>query len=195
MIQPNVVQNVDLVKLGAFRTFLEENPDKGQLKLEARAIYEGQVGRSTVHIGPYELDGNRVDRETRHYTIPFGAWREVEEAIGVEGPTDRYEPVEMALAATAACVINSISLNTARMGIDVQDIEVTIRSNVDPRVLFALKGPESHGSCMGALEYDVKVKGNISDEELETIKKLCEHSPVYGLVAEPIPLKANVTRD
>ena len=33
MIQANIVHNVDLVKLGAFRTFLEENPDKGQLKL------------------------------------------------------------------------------------------------------------------------------------------------------------------
>jgi uncharacterized OsmC-like protein len=195
MTQSNVVQNVDLDKLTAFRSFLKDNPDKGQLKLEARALYEGQVGRSTVHIGPYELDGNRVDRETRHYTIPFGAWREVEEAIGVEGPTDRYEPVEMALAATAACVINSISFNTARLGIDVQDMEITVRSNVDPRVLFAVKGPEEHGPCLGTVEYDVKVKGNISDEELETIKQLCEHSPVYGLLAEAIPLKANVTRD
>jgi len=190
----NVVQNVDLDKLDGFRTFLTDNPEKGRLKLEARAIYEGQVGRSTVHIGPYELDGSRIDRETRHYTIPFGAWREVEEAIGVEGPTDRYEPVEMALAATAACVVNSVSFNTARLGIDVQDLEVTVRSNVDPRVLFALKEPGEHGPCLGTVEYDVKVKGNISDEELDTIRQLCEHSPVYGLLVEAIPLVANVTR-
>ncbi len=195
MISSNIVQNVDLEKLQGFRSFLQDNPDKGKLVLEARALYEGQVGRSTVHIGPYELDGNRVDRETRHYTIPFGAWREVEEAIGVEGPTDRYEPVEMALAATAACVINSISFNTARLGIDVEDLEITVRSHVDPRVLFAVKGPESHGPCLGTIEYDVKVKGDISDEELETIKQLCEHSPVYGLLVEPIPLKANVVRE
>mgnify|MGYP001256205759 FL=1 len=102
-------EGVDLDKLNGFRDFLTENPDKGRLGLEVRAVYEGQAGRSTVHIGKYSIDGDVVDRETRHYTVPFGAWREVEELLGMEGPTDRMEPVEMALAATAACVVNSLT--------------------------------------------------------------------------------------
>ncbi len=187
-----VIQNVNIEKLEGFRTFLKENPEKVRLKLEAKGIYEGQVGRSTVHIGPYQLDDAKIDRETRHYTIPFGAWREVEEAMGIEGPTDRMEPVEMALAATASCVINSISLNTARLGIDVKELEVIVRSTIDPRVLFAIKGPEDHGSCIKSIDYDVKVQGNISKSELETIKQLCENSPVYGMLAIPIPMNANV---
>ncbi len=187
-----VIQNVNIEKLEGFRTFLKENPEKARLKLEARAIYEGQVGRSTVHIGPYQVDDDSFDRETRHYTIPFGAWREVEEAMGVEGPTDRMEPVEMALAATAACVINSISLNTVRLGIDVEGMEISVRSTIDPRVLFAVKGPEDHGSCIKSIDYDVKVRGDISDDELKTIKQLCEHSPVYGMLVIPIPMHANV---
>ena len=73
-------------------------------------------------------------------------------------------------------------------------MEVTVRTNVDPRVLFALKGPEEHGSCLGTMEYDVKVTGDLSDEDLNTIERLCKHSPVYGLIAESIPLKSNVTR-
>ena len=190
----SVVQNVNVEKLEEFRTFLKENPEKARLKLKARAIYEGQIGRSTVHIGPYQLDDDTFDRETRHYTIPFGAWREVEEAMGVQGPTDRMEPVEMALAATASCVVNSISFNTVRLGIDVEGLEVTVRSTIDPRVLFAIKGPEDHGSCIQSIDYAVKVQGDISDEDLETIKKLCEHSPVYGMLVEPIAMTANVGR-
>jgi len=188
----SVIQNVNIEKLEDFRTFLKENPEKARLKLEARAVYEGQVGRSTVHIGPYQLDDASFNRETRHYTIPFGAWREVEEAMGIEGPTDRMEPVEMALAATAACVINSISLNTVRMGINVEEMEICVRSTIDPRVLFAIRGPEDHGSCIKSIDYDVKVQGDISNDELETIRQLCKHSPVYGMLAIPIPMKANV---
>lgn len=187
-----VIQNVNIEKLEGFRTFLKENPEKARLKLEARAIYEGQVGRSTVHIGPYQLDDDSFDRETRHYTIPFGAWREVEEALGIEGPTDRMEPVEMALAATASCVVNSITLNAVRMGIKIDDLEISVRSTIDPRVLFAVRGPEDHGSCIKSIDYDVKVSGDISNEELKTIKQLCEHSPVYGMLAIPIPMHANV---
>ena len=112
--------------------------------------------------------------------------------MGVEGPTDRMEPVEMALAATASCVVNSISLNTGRLGIKVDSLEVRVRSTVDPRVLFAINGPEDYGSCIKSIEYDVKVQGDISDDELKTIKRLCEHSPVYIMMATPIPMTANV---
>ena len=189
-----VRQGVDIDKLESFRSLLEGNPEKIRLHLEAKAIYEGQAGRSLVHVGPFSLDDMAVDRPTRQYTFPFGAWKEVEETIGVEGPTDRMEPVEMALAATAACLINSITFNAARLGIDTAGLEITVRSTVDPRVLFAIKEPSEHKACMGTIEYDVKVTGDVSDEELETIHNLCKYSPVHGLMAEAIEINGNVVR-
>jgi len=190
----SMIDNIDVDKLEQFRSFLKDNPEKGRLSLEAKAVYESQAGRSTVHIGPYTLDDTHIDRSTRHYTIPFGAWREVEDIMGVGGPTDRMEPVEMALAATAACVVNAVSYNAVRLGIPIEGLEVKVRSKVDPRILFAIKGPEEHGSCLGKIEYDVDVQGDISDEQLETIKQLCIHSPVYGMLAESIPMAAHVKR-
>ncbi|MFC1666061.1 hypothetical protein ACFL17_10650 [Pseudomonadota bacterium] len=68
----------------------------------------------------------------RHYTLPFVAWRELDELTGVEGPTDRMDPVEMVLAATGACLINSISYDAGRLGIDTQGMEITINTFVDP---------------------------------------------------------------
>ncbi len=187
-------QHVDLEKHEQFRSFLKANPDKGRLRLEAKAIYEGQAGRSTVHVGPFGLDDQDIDRPTRHYTFPFGAWKEVEETIGVEGPTDRMEPVEMALAATAACLINSITFNAARLGIDTAGLEISVRSTVDPRVLFAVKEPSEHKACMGTIEYDVKVTGDVSDEDLVTIHNLCKYSPVHGLMNEAIEVSGKVVR-
>ena len=79
-----IVSGMDLDKLEAFRAALRERTVI--LGLGAHGVWEGHSGRSTVHIGPYELGGERIDRETRHYTIPYGAWKEVEEAIGFVGP-------------------------------------------------------------------------------------------------------------
>ena len=166
----NYVTGMDLDKLEAFRSALKKSPII--LGLEARGIWEGHSGRSTVHIGPYVLGGERIDRETRHYTIPYGAWREVEEAIGFEGPTDRVEPVEMALGAIAACLCNSIALNAPRNGIKLEGLEINVRTEIDPSVLFEVKGPESHTSCMPKIVSEVKVKGDISDDQLDTIKRL-----------------------
>ncbi len=188
----NYVTGMDLDKLEAFRSALKESPVV--LGLEARGIWEGHSGRSTIHIGPYELGGERIDRETRHYTIPYGAWREVEEAIGFEGPTDRSEPVEMALGAVAACLVNSIALNAPRNGINLEGLEVNVRTEIDPSVLFEIKGPESHTSCMPKIVSEVKVKGDISDDQLDTIKRLVSYSPVHGMIEYANTVESRVSR-
>ncbi len=187
----NIVSGMDIEKLEAFRTALNENPVI--LGLEARSVWEGHSGRSTVHIGPYEFGGNRIDRETRHYTIPYGAWKEVEEAIGFVGPTDRAEPVEMALGAVAACLCNSIALNAPRNGIDLEGLEISVRADVDPSVLFEVKGPESHTACIPKIVTEVKVKGNFTEEQLATIDRLVHYSPVHGMVEYANTVETKVT--
>ena len=187
-----ITSGMDLDKLEAFRSAIKENPVI--LGLEARGVWEGHSGRSTVHIGPYELGGNLIDRDTRHYTIPYGAWKEVEEEIGFVGPTDRAEPVEMALGAVAACLCNSIALNAPRHGINLEGLEVKVLTDLDPSVLFEVKGPESHTSCMPKITTEVKVKGDISDEQLETIERLVHYSPVHGMVEFPNKTESTVTR-
>lgn len=189
-----VRQKLNVETLEQFRGFLQENPEKGKLHLQVKAIYEGHAGRSTVHIGPYGLDEQRVDRQTRHYTFPFGAWREVEEMTGIEGPTDRIEPVEMTLAAMAACLINSITVNAARQGINTDGLEINIRTTVDPRIMLDLQDPDDHTSGLGSIEYDVEVSDDVSDEDLQTIKKLCRHSPVHGLIERSVNISGEVRR-
>ena len=187
-----IVAGMDLEKLEAFRTALRENPVV--LGLEARGVWEGHSGRSTIHIGPFNIGGERIKRDTRHYTIPYGAWKEVEEAVGFVGPTDRAEPVEMALGAVAACLVNSIALNAPRNGIDLQGLEIKVRTDIDPSVLFEVKGPESHTSCMPKIRTDIKVKGDLSDEQLATIERLIHYSPVHGMVEYANEVEAKVTR-
>ena len=188
----NIKHGMDLDKLEAFRSALNENPII--LGLEARGIWEGHSGRSTVHIGPYELGGEMIDRDTRHYTIPYGAWKEVEEAIGFVGPTDRVEPVEMALGAVAACLCNSIALNAPRNGIDLDGLEVKVHADIDPSVLFEVKGPESHTSCLPKIISEVTVKGDISDEQLKTIERLVHYSPVHGMMEYANTVESKVSR-
>ncbi len=192
MAEQNIVAGMDLDKLEAFRSAIKESPVI--LGLAARAVWEGHSGRSTVHIGPYDLGGQHIDRETRHYTIPYGAWREVEEAVGFVGPTDRVEPVEMALGAVGACLINSISLNAPRNGINLEGLEVKVSADIDPSVLFEVRGPESHTTCLPKITTAIKVKGNLSNEQLQTIERLAHYSPVHGLVEYANKSEVKVSR-
>ncbi len=186
------VTGMNLDKLEAFRAALTQDPVI--LGLEVRSIWEGHSGRNTVHIGPYSLGGKRIERDTRHYTMAYGAWKEVEEALGFEGPTDRVEPVEMALGAVAACVANAIGLNAPRHGIKLDEMEVTVNADVDPSVLLEVKGPEAHTSCIPNITCEIKVKGDLSESQLETIGRLAHHSPVHGMVHDRNEMKTKVVR-
>ncbi|WP_170766027.1 OsmC family protein [Ruegeria lacuscaerulensis] len=162
--------------------------------MEANAIYQGQAGRSMVHVGPFALDDTPIDRPARKYAFPFGNQREVEDLLGMEGSTDRIEPVEMVLASIAACLVNSISVNAARLGIDTSGIKINVRTTLDPRGLLGLAPADDSDESIGEIEYDVKVDGDISDDDLEMVRKLCLYSPVYGMVSKSIKVRGEVTR-
>jgi uncharacterized OsmC-like protein len=192
MADNGIVSGVDTAKLEEFRKAQEKSPVT--LGLQAKAIWDGEMGRATAHIGPFKLGPQRIERDTRHYTVSYGAWKEVEQAVGMVGPVDREEPVEMALGAMAACIVNSITWNAYRHGISLDDLEVSVSTDVQPDVLFELRGPEDHNSCMQNLRAEIKVKGeNLTPEKLEVIKKLAEHSPVDGLISQANRVTHTVT--
>ncbi len=186
-----IVKGMDLDKLEAFRTSLKANPVT--LGLESKSVWEGHSGRNTTHIGPYVLGGQKIDRDTRHYTFQYGAWREVEEAIGFDGPTDRVEPVEMVLGAMGACLTKSIALNAPSNGIDLEGMEIIVHADIDPSVLFEVKGPEAHGSCIPNISCEVRVKGDLTQEQLDSIERLIDYSPVHGMVAHANSISHTVT--
>ena len=188
-----VVNGMDLDKLEAFRRGLATDPVN--LGLEVRGVWEGHSGRSMVHIGPYDLGGQHIDRPTRQYTFAYGAWKEVEEAVGFVGATDRLEPVEMALSAVAACLTNSIALNAPRHGIKLEGLEIKVSCDIDQSVLFEVKGPDEHTSCMSKIRSDITVKGDLTDEQLETIQRLARYSPVHGMIEYANACETNVIKE
>ncbi len=60
--------------------------------------------------------------------------------------------------------------------------------------LFEVKGPDSHTSCMPKIVSDVKVKGDLTDEQLHTIERLIHHSPVHGMIEYANRVESRVER-
>ena len=89
---------------------------------------------------------------------------------------------------------NSIALNAPRHGIALEGLEIKVSCDVDPSVLFEVKDPESHTSCMPKITTEVKVKGDLSDEQLRTIQRLISYSPVHGLLEYANTVESTVER-
>ncbi|WP_336022057.1 OsmC family protein [Halobellus salinisoli] len=176
-----VHQGVDLETLEGFAEFAAENPDDVRLGLGARSTYEGTCAHSLAKVDSYELGGETIARETREYTIPYGAWKEVLDAGGWVGGTDRLEPIEAALSALASCINVGITINAVANGVDIDHLQTRVRTDFDPRVLFSLKDLEEADAVFENLTAEIEIES--PDLDKDQIDEWARRAPVYTLVS------------
>jgi len=189
-----IMHGIDVNQLEDFSKYAADNPNDVLLGIEASTIWEGTGGAALAKIGPWELGGNRIEKPTRDFSIQFGAWKEVEEALGFEGASDKVEAVEAALAAMCACVTTAVAINAAREGLDFDGIEITAKAAVDPRVLLGILPEDEARSCLQSVDMDIVVTGDdVTDEDRARIKGMAARSPVASMVKYANNLNTNVT--
>ncbi|WP_233255129.1 OsmC family peroxiredoxin [Halopenitus persicus] len=175
------MHGIDLETLEGFAEHAAENPEAVQFGLEASATYEGTAAHSLAKIDSYDLGGETIARETREYTVPYGAWKEVLDAGGWVGATDRLEPIEAALSALAAYINVGISINAAANGVDIDRLRTRVRTDFDPAVLFSLAELKEADSVYGNLTVEVDIDGEDIDDDL--IDEWARRAPVYTLLS------------
>ncbi|WP_226008231.1 OsmC family protein [Natrinema salinisoli] len=176
-----LLHGIDLETLEGFAAHAAENPDAVQFGLGASATYEGTAAHSLAKVDSYELGGETIHRETREYTIPYGAWKEVLDAGGWVGGTDRLEPIEAALSALAACINVGITINAAANGVDIEHLQTRVRTDFDPAVLFSLEALKEADSVFENLTAEVEIDGEDLDRDL--IDEWARRAPVYTFVS------------
>ncbi|WP_144799916.1 OsmC family protein [Halorubrum depositum] len=176
-----LMHGIDLETLEGFAEHAAENPEAVQLGLGAAATYEGTAAHSLAKIDSYDLGGETVARETREYTVPYGAWKEVLDAGGWVGATDRIEPIEAALSALAACINVGITINAAANGVDIDRLRTRVGTDFDPAVLFSLAELKEADSVYENLTAEVEIDGEDIDDDL--IDEWARRAPVYTLLS------------
>lgn len=193
---------VDREAFAEFVDFAKANPDDVQFELSAEGYWEGRAFHTLSKIGTYSLGEQTIDRETRDYTFPFGAHKEVEAAMGFVDPDDRPEVIETALAALSGCLSHVISLHLAAEGLDVETLETAVSIPWDPFVALDIDDTETEDGTVrdqfGDLSIEIRVGGeNVTEETLERIASAARRSAVYNLIslahpAEPMVEKMSV---
>ncbi|MEF8881153.1 MAG: OsmC family protein [Halapricum sp.] len=179
--EQQVTHGIDLETLEGFAEHAAENPEAVQLGLEASATYEGTAAHSLAKIDSYDLGGETIARETREYTLPYGGWKEVLDAGGWVGATDRLEPIEAVLSALAACINVGISINAVANGVDIKHLQTHVRADFDPAVLFNLAELNEADSVFENVTAEIEIEGEDLDKDL--IDEWARRAPVYTLVS------------
>ncbi|WP_336135731.1 OsmC family protein [Natronomonas amylolytica] len=178
-----VKQGLDIEAFHEFVEHATANPEEIQMELGARAPYEGRVFHSLARINEYTLGGEEIERDTREYTLPMGAWREMEEASGFVDPTDRMEPIEVALAALSGCLNVAVGVTALANDIELEDLETNVRLDFDPRVVLMIDDVENSENTFEDIRVEIAVSGDdLSEEDAETLAEGAKRSPVWNLM-------------
>lgn len=184
MAQETIKNGVDLERYAEFVEHATKNPEDVMLGLGAKGIAEGRAMQTLGKTNEYTYGGEEIKRETREYTFPMGAHKELEADAGFVDPNDRPEPVEVALAALTGCVNTVVGVAALEAGIDLDDLETTVRLDLDPRVFLGIHDVERSEETYDDIEIDVEVSGpGLTEEDAETLRRGALRSPVFNLMA------------
>src|SRR3989442_6305512 len=168
--ETTVVKGINAKQLEAFNKQYAAAPEKFTLGLKAKTTWEGRGLGNLGKVGKWPLGGKPIEKPTRDFSVQLGSWKEVGDAIGVEGADDRIEPVEAALLALSSCVTEAITLNFARTGVPLDGLEVTANVDVDPRPIIGVKDPSDLNTSLKGIDVKGTAPGKLSGDQLSMVE-------------------------
>jgi len=176
-----VVKGINAKQLEGFNKQYAAAPEKFTLGLHAKTMWEGQGLGNLGKVGQWSLGGQPIVKPTRDFSVQLGSWKEVGDAIGVEGADDRIEPVEAALLALSSCVTEAITLNCARTGVPLEGLEVAANVDVDPGPITGVKDPGDWNNSLKVIQVKVTARGKLSERDRKMVEEGATRSPVHHI--------------
>jgi uncharacterized OsmC-like protein len=183
------VKGINAGQLEAFNKQYAASPEKFTLGIQAKTTWEGQGLGNLGKVGKWTLGGQSIVKPTRDFSVQFGSWKEVGDAIGVEGADDRIEPIEAALLALSSCMTEAITLNCARTGVPLEGLEVTANVDVDPGPIVGVKDPSDWNTTLKSINVNVTTRGNLSERDRKMVEEGATRSPVHHIFSSGKQIK------
>jgi uncharacterized OsmC-like protein len=181
----NIVNGVDVDRLGGTIEHISADPTLAQFKFRARNEWiDGGHNRTTIK-GFYG-----AGREDTSRSEPFVL--DADEPPLLLGENRGPNAGEYLLQALAACLTGTIVYHAAARGIVLESLESTIEGDVDLQGFLGLDETVRPGFQQIRIAF--KATGDFDDEQLAELARLTSYSPVRDTVSNPVPVAIDVTR-
>jgi len=173
-----MIEGIDPGQIENFNKDYQSSPANFTLGIEGKTIWEQRGLGNLGKVGRWSLGGQVMEKPTRDFSVQLGSWKEVGDALGVEGADDRIEPIEATLVGLSSCVTEAIVLSCAREGVNLEALDVKARVEIDPGPITGAKDPSDWDKTLKTVQVDVTARGNLSDQDHTTIEEGAKRSPV-----------------
>ena len=177
-----IINGVNVDRLGGMIQTVQENPNLGTFKFRAKNRWiTGGHNSSTIQ-GFYGAGQEYATRKK-----PFVL--ESDEPRVLLGTDQGPNPYEFVLHALAAGLTTSLVYHAAARGIHLESVESTLEGDLDVRGFLGLSDKIRRG--YKEIRVHFAIKSNAPAEQLD---ELIRFSPVFDMVANPVPVSIQIDK-
>ena len=184
MADKGIVNGVNVDNLFGVIDAVKENPKVADFKfrLENKWVSGGYT-RSTVK----DFYGACETQTRSGFTL------ESAEHPVLLGEDQSANPVEYALHALAGCLTTSLIYHAAARGYKITEVESKLEGELDLHGFLGMD--ENVRSGYDNIKVTFKVKGDLSDEQLEELIQIAkDRSPVYDMLSNPVAISVQLAK-
>ena len=181
--QDKVLNGVNVTQLFDTMDVIRESPKVAKFKFRNHNKWiMGGHNRS-------KIDGYYGAMEEHTRDTPFVV--DNDEPPVLLGTDKGANPVEQVLHGLAGCITSTAVYYAASKGILVQEMETTFEGDLDLRGFLGLPGAARSG--YEEIRVSVKIKADATEDEIKELVQLAEnHSPVFDIVSNGVPVKVSI---
>ena len=180
VIEQTKVNGVDVGKMETTIDAIQQTPELAKFTFRATNQWiSGGHNRSTIK----EFYGACQDDSTR--TEPFVL--DADEPPILLGNDVAANPAEFVLHSLASCLTTSLVYHAAARGIKIDGVESKLEGDIDLQGFLGLSKDIRKGYQNINVQFKVK-----SDADPELLRELCNQSPVFDIVSNPVPVNVSV---
>jgi len=127
----------------------------------------------------------RADQQYKQ-EIKAGAHQFASDAPKSVGGTETApEPHELLLGALGACTSITLQMYAQRKGWDLKDVIVDLSEE-------QVEDPENPGRKISKITREIKVSGNLKQDEIDALKTIADKCPIHKLLSGPKQIATNI---
>jgi uncharacterized OsmC-like protein len=179
---PPAVNRIDRRRLAETVEEIKARPALARFRFRANNRWLGG-GHSVTTV----KDFDRAGEADRSRPVAFDL--HADEPPALLGGDQGANPIEHVLAALAACLTTSLVYHAAARGIEIEEVESRLEGDLDVRGFFGLATDVRKG--YERIRVKVRVK---SDAPAEQLRAFMQDSPVYDMLANPVPISLELEK-
>jgi len=179
------MNGVDIERLFETINAIRQTPRLADFKfsLENRWVNAG-LNRSTIKTF---YGAGKDNQHTPAFTL------DADEPAVLLGTGTAPSPVEYLLHALASCVTSALVYHAAAKGIQLQEVESTVKGDIDLHGFLGLDDNVRRG--YKNIKITFRIKANVPDEQLEELCQLGPtYSPVFDSLTNGVPVEVSLEK-